>query len=895
MRVRFGLHRDGLEPTLPRTAVGETTVGPQGFLSLLESDLGIPSINSHPSEALELYRDCLAECDDWGRFYNASFDVDPVGVARTLNDWRQRWYLHGWDGTFPADVEPRLGDMAAVESLAAERVPPGIGQRLRRILELLDHRRVQVRDVELLDHLGDLPLMWRRVVERFEYQTTEVNPGRAPADSDLGKLQALLVDGHKATLHGDGSVVVMHAFSRDLTAQATAEMLRRLDDPKRAVVIASRDGIVLDNAFERVGMPRAGFQHYSPFRAASQVLKLALALVWTPLDPHRLLQFLIHPVNPLPWRIRGRLAEAVASQPGIGGPAWQAATKDLGHAADAVEFWTTPERYDPGEGAPVEALQRRVEPLVAWTAARLATADEGEESAVYSAAYSQAAAMATILARLQEGGRPRIPRIELDSLVDEVTRSLPDASIVAQAGHVPVAAHPGNVTDPVDEVFWWDLPPARRDLASPWSRAERDSLAAAGVAIPSVEDELAADKRAWMRPVLNCRSRLVVVVHEENEGRHPLWGRIQEQFKKGWVDVALDAGLLQGNKSAFDAIAITAPTLEKKPLPAPRRWWRLGQPLPRRDSESYTSLNKICYYPHEWALTYAARLRGGGINDVADGPILKGSLAHRLFERFFKEQADWQRLSDEEIHRWLEVTISDLIQKEGAVLLENGRGVDRQQVVTTLEHSLIRLLQHLREAGVRSVDSELAIERPFAGGLLRGEADLVLLDERGNRAVIDAKWGSENYRQKEIAEGRHLQLAVYGFTLGDNDWPATGYYIVTTGNVVAPDAEFFPSAIAAGGETVEAVWQRSLVIRDWRLRQFDRGEIEVNAYAGPDVASQPPQGGLETRVEPDRFDEFRWLTGVAPFQWARPHKRAMSHSTTSRSSVPAPAAARPTG
>ena len=542
----------------------------------------------------------------------------------------------------------------------------------------------------------------------------------------------------------------------------------------------------------------------------------------------------------------------MASQPGIGGPAWQAATKDLGHAADAVEFWTTPERYDPGEGAPVEALQRRVEPLVAWTAARLATADEGEESAVYSAAYSQAAAMATILARLQEGGRPRIPRIELDSLVDEVTRSLPDASIVAQAGHVPVAAHPGNVTDPVDEVFWWDLPPARRDLASPWSRAERDSLAAAGVAIPSVEDELAADKRAWMRPVLNCRSRLVVVVHEENEGRHPLWGRIQEQFKKGWVDVALDAGLLQGNKSAFDAIAITAPTLEKKPLPAPRRWWRLGQPLPRRDSESYTSLNKICYYPHEWALTYAARLRGGGINDVADGPILKGSLAHRLFERFFKEQADWQRLSDEEIHRWLEVTISDLIQKEGAVLLENGRGVDRQQVVTTLEHSLIRLLQHLREAGVRSVDSELAIERPFAGGLLRGEADLVLLDERGNRAVIDAKWGSENYRQKEIAEGRHLQLAVYGFTLGDNDWPATGYYIVTTGNVVAPDAEFFPSAIAAGGETVEAVWQRSLVIprlalaavrprrdRGQRLRRTGRCVATAAGWAGNAGRARP--------------------------------------------------------
>ena len=54
--------------------------------------------------------------------------------------------------------------------------------------------------------------------------------------------------------------------------------------------------------------------------------------------------------------------------------------------------------------------------------------------------------------------------------------------------------------------------------------------------------------------------------------------------------------------------------------------------------------------------------------------------------------------------------------------------------------------------------------------------------------------------------------------------------------------------------------------RNWRLEQFARGEIEVNAAAEPDDASEPPGGGLETRVEPDRFDEFRWLTGVAPFR-----------------------------
>ena len=867
MRVRFGLHRDGLEPSLPRSVVGEITVGPLGFLNLIESDLGIPPVGAHPSETIAAYRECLAEVGDWVRFYQRSFDVDPVGVARTLNDWRQQWYVHGWDGRFPDHADGRLGDMATVESLAIERVPPGVGQRLRTIHALLDKRRTQIREVELLDAANDLPLMWRQVLEHFNCSTTPESTGRAAGDSDLGKLQALLTRNLARPLNGDGSLVVVRAFSRDVTAQATAEMLRQLVDPSRAVVVATRDGIILDNALQRVGLPRAGFQHYSPFRAANQVLKLAFALIWQPLDPHRLLQFLIHPVNPLPWRVRGRLAEAVASQPGIGGPAWQEAVGRIDDdQTDAVEFWTTPMRHDASRGAPVGDLHVRASRVVAWLATRLATAEDGEEGAVFRAAYSQAAALGSTLRRLGDGGRQRISKTELDSLIDEATRSVPDASVVAEAGHLPVTSHPGNVTEATDEVFWWDLASRRPDLTSPWSKDERDCLAAAGIDLPSPEGQLAADKRAWLRPVLNCRKRLVLVVHEDDEGRHPLWGRIREQVQRGWVDVPLDETLLRGNENPLGQVAIPAPPLERKPLPQPRRWWRIGQPLPVRDRDSYTSLNKTCYYPHEWVLTYAARLRSGGINEVADGAMLKGSLAHRLFERFFTEHGDWASLDSREINEWLDRTIRDLIEREGAVLLENGRGVDRQQVITTLEHALVRLLGHLRRANAQTVESEQAVKRSFPGGVLYGEADLVVVGPGGSKAVLDAKWGSERYRQEEIEAGRHLQLAVYGYALGEKAWPSTGYYIVTTGNVVAPDARFFSKALAAGGETVETVWRKSLVTRSWRLEQFARGEIEVNADAEPDADSEPPEGGLESRVDADRFDEFRWLTGVAPFR-----------------------------
>ena len=867
MKVRFGLNRDGLHPDLATDSVGEITVGPVGFLGLLESDLGIAPATVHPAEEVALYRGCLADLDDLARFYHGSFRVDPVGVARALLDWRSRWYVHGWDGTFPAGVPQRLADLAAVETLARDRMPPCMGQRLRNILALVPERRTQVQTVALLDHARDLPILWRRLLSRFNCQNIDGPTGAADAGTDLGKLQATLRGERAAQLADDGSVVVLRAVSRDVTAQATAELIRGLPDRTAAVAVATHDGIILDNAFERVGMPRAGFQHYSPFRAASQVLKLALALVWQPLDPHRLLQFLIHPVSPLPWSTRSRLAEAVAAQPGIGGPAWSAAMAAIDDP-DNVAFWVAPRRFPSSTGAPVDVLCARARRCAAWLGTTTATLADDEAKSVFGAAYAQARALAATLERLaSSGGTTHIAKIEVDRLVDEVTRALPDPSTFAEAGHVRATSHPGNVAEAVDEVYWWDLRPTRLDLTPAWTQAEQAALTATGVELPTAEERLLAEQRAWLRPVLNCRRRLVLVVHDEDgAARHPLWGRIEEQLD-GWLEVRLDDGLLRGDDKQLALLDIPAPPMAVAPLSGKKRWWRIGRAIAPRPAESYTSLAKAYLHPHEWVLEYHAQLRGSRITGVADGPLLKGALAHRLFERFFTENPDWRSLGGEDIARWQRATITDLIEREGAVLLENGRGVDRQQVVTTLERALALLLDHLAEASVVEASSEFHVERPFAGGTLRGDVDLVTVNSRGERAVLDAKWGSEPYRLEEIANNEHLQLAVYAFLLAQGrKWPWAGYYIVTTGNVLGPDARFFPKALGTGALTTEAIWEQSLATYAWRRRQFASGEVEVNAGAAPDEHSEPPDGGLETRVPPDRFDAFQWLTGVESFQ-----------------------------
>ena len=879
MHVRFGLYGDGLDPGPRDAAVGAITVGPRGLLRLLESDLGIAWPAAHPAEEVGLYRECLATADDLTRFYHASFAVDPVATARTLLEWRAEWHLHGWNGSFAAagHGQPRLADMAAVEALAKDRLPPCQGQRLHHILALLETQRTQIDALELIELPADLPPLWRQLAERLDAKPIRQNANQAAPDSDLGKLQAALDGTPTAPLSGDGTVVLLRALSRDVTAQAVAEVLRGRAPPASRVVIADRDGIILDNALARVGLPRAGFTHYSPFRAASQVLKLALALVWEPLDPHRLLQFLIHPVNPLQWGTRAQLAEAVAASPGIGGPAWQAAMANIGEDAETANFWAAPPRHAAGDGAPAELLLERARRCAAWLGERLGQLQQDESTAVYAAAHRQAQAFATSVAQLRDNGAARIAKIEVDRLIDEVTRALPDDATFAEAGHVPAADQPGNVADGVDEVIWWNISPLRLALAPVYSPAELAALRAAGVALPTPEARIAAATRAWQRPVRNCRQRLLLVVHDEESGRHPLVARLQEQLR-GYREVTLDDGLLQGREAAAEVLAIATAPLAVKPLPGPRRWWRLARPLPALPAESYSSMAKAAYHPHQWALRYHAKLRGSRIAGVADGPLLFGSLAHRLFERFFAENANWRKLTPEAVDGWLGDVVAELIEKEGAVLLERGRGVDRQRVATFLERSLAQLVTHLKDADVTAVASEAEFERPLGGGILTGRADLVAVRSDGARAILDAKWGSEPYRRRELAAGHQLQLAVYAFALGEDSWPAAGYYIVTTGNVLAEDATFFPAARLPDAndapnaaadwqpESAQSVWRRGLVTRAWRQAQFQRGEVEVNAGAEPDAASAPPNDGLETRVEADRFDDFRWLTGMGPAQ-----------------------------
>lgn len=936
MHIHFGIQLDGLHPlasAMAGTRLGELCVGRLGLLRWLETELGLPPVVAHPTEQLMAFRDCLDELAHLQHFYSRSYAVDPLNVARTLMSWREQWYEAGWDGSQHITASARLHDMFTLEQLARPRVPLCFGQRVQRILEELQAGAVtQITCLTLYDDIAQLPYVWQQLLSGLQAHTAagvEARPG-ADADSDLGLVQRQLlqfaeqprvaVKGRQA-LRGDGSLLVVRATSRDVSAQWLAETVASQSTGQRAqtVVVAERDGIVVDNALQRSGLPRCGFTHLSRSRPLNQIIKLALGLLWAPVDPHQLLQFLLHPLAPLPAAIRRRLAAAVANQPGIGGQAWQAALADIQATYDAqgvsdkiirqrlqqIDDWLNQPRFDPEQGAPIEVLLLRVNACRNWLAGQLGslsvqadqTAEQDSEQQpdpdqhaqrdqavhqpgqveLYAAALAQINALAAALQQLLP--RNRLSKVEMDRLLHDVTRPAPDASLFAQANHVAASEYAQYVTQSWSQVVWWDLRASTPALTEIWSAAERLELLAAGIRLPEPRTILRGHALARLRPLLNCSQRFVMIVHDEERGQHPLWQQLCTAFS-GWQELDLDDVLLRGADD--DLLTVAAPELEQRKLPRRQDHWQLPADvsLQPRTVESYSSLSKLFFHPHEWVLNYAARLRSGHAEDLADGNLLYGNLAHRLFEMFFQQHADWPQLDDQTLVNWCQQTLPDLISAESAVLLESGRGVDRQRVSTILEQSLVRLLRHLRSAGVVHVQAEQREQRRYVAGVeLQGSIDLLLTDVDGREIVMDAKWGGQKYRGDELRNNQHLQLLSYAYLRSQpatalttpaaaatpplsGAWPQMVYFIISTGNVLARDNSLFPAALTFSPAEViaaEQLWQRGINTYRWRMQQLSRGHIEL---AVDGERQQPlPADLLSLDNGSNPFDEYTLLLG----------------------------------
>ncbi|MBI3891247.1 MAG: PD-(D/E)XK nuclease family protein [Candidatus Wallbacteria bacterium] len=908
--MTFGLELDGgsyPEPLGKRTAsAGETVAGRDRMLELLETRLALGGVRAaEPVRVLEYRARLAAALPSAARFYAASLVADPLGTARMLLDWRDRLIGGGWDGKAPGGTTGRLADLAAAERGGdGPPLSPGREDRLQAVLKTLEGFGPGIREVLLAEPLELLPPPWPRLLRALAAHGCRLVPPAAmcgAAGGDLRRLQEAL-GGAYPGVNGaavSGEVSLLTASSDSEAAEGLAVWLE--DDAEGTAVIAAPGDDTLDRALARRGLPVAGAVPYSPWRPALQVLPLAVALRWEPLDPNRLLEFLLLPVGPLPRNAASRLAEALARQPGIGGPEWNAAlariasepaSRDLDPSAPGapraawgprlgaarlqslLEGWLGTDRFSPEDGIPREELTRLCNLAASWAAGT------GSKEESLAAAAKQALELEKMLELTPES---RVPQVLWESLLEQASRAgtrLPGRR--AEARHVACVGHPGAVLGPVEKLVWWDF--TGRPLAgvawSPWSRQERAFLSGSGVELESALRESQRFSAACARAMTAPTRLLALVVPERRRGEtvdpHPELARVAAalggdlgRFKRDVRNLGRQAAA-SPPLPALEA-GIVEP-LSRRLLPPLARVWRLPPEalIAPREHESYSSLDRLLNHPYQWVLEHSARLSPGLLRPLPRVRQLLGSLAHRLLQDCLAdevlESANW---SEQEVSAAIERRMPALLAQEGAPLLLPVRSPDRQRLSAAVARS-VKTLTRLMRRGDWSLapeignggnrGSELKRAGTYAGGALHGNLDLLLCRTDGTRAVIDLKWGRRRPDDAQVP----LQLLVYGrLVQGAGDrWPRVAHFFIEAGSLYPLDALTPDNDRALWTEAdCERQWPEAERLWQWRREQLDRGEVEVTVEGTPAADALAPPPGARVPSGAPRFDDYRWLAG----------------------------------
>ena len=894
MHIVFGWKLDG--PCHPQTAngtdaaIGEPVVGPNGFLGLLESALGLVGPTTPAAVRIARYQGRLRLLDNGSRFYSRSFARDAWATSKQILAWRDELYASGWKGQQIENAGPRLETMASLEIAVGQPLGNSTGERLLAVLEgLRTGRAVPIETIDVVSSEERLPLMWRRLFARLRaggITIRDIVPSMQTGDSDLVAIQYALRGDKAAKFIGDGSLIILDADDEWQAADAVAAWLSSGDN--REIVIVRGAGCpALDAACRRLGLPRPGWTETSPQRSALQVLPLALEMLWEPLEPARVLEFLNLPRSPLPRFVARRFAHALMDEPGIGGErwieAWQDCTKDLegwrrtdglddaaikkeiGKAQGEWRFWLEPQRFRRSEGIPVQLIQDVCQRIAQWAGG----VAQRDNDYLFLTAAAHSSALSESIAAL---GASHIPAIQLGRIIDAVTAegvSAPAAT--EEAAPWSIVDAPGQVWGTADTVVWWGF---SGDVGSPprqpWSSAEVAALETADAHVEAIEDIVLREAASWRQALLGARSQVILAMPRRLRGEtatpHPLWHEIFAQLEslQAVTKARIPAQTIAISETAhLGNRAIKRQGISPLALPTARRRWVVpASTIARRPIESITSIKTMIECPLAWALNYGAHVRPGALDVLPDDANLIGTLAHAVVEKLFDQRKSWP--PDEAAIAAAKIFDSLAVQT-AAPLLRPGYAVEYERAKARVSDSIRLLVQMMADVGltVRGVEEEVVVT--FAPGQdFGGYLDLVLEDAKGRSVVLDLKWSSrDKYRREEVQEGRALQLAAYTWLeeqAGRTSLGA-GYFMLRQQSLLFTDSHPFSAAHHVPGSDLKQTWATVRAAYDHRMQQLEHGDILVRGVpAGTGETDVDPM----PQVEPScRFCDYSSLCGAS--------------------------------
>jgi hypothetical protein len=896
MKLYFGLtFDDSYYPAPSYTQGGVYYAGPKGLVQILEAHLGTPRTNTNNDYIrIEQYRQALLAYLQTGDspFFAASFKADQFATAAELLDRRDELLLSGWNFQLAPNSPERLRCLAQIETIARKKgLAAGFADRLYRILSLIPQRPLPLQWLGICEPIELLPPVFQQLFKRLADAGLTVEPlPQVPVSAtrpDLRHFQQHLSgqsgSQSPARLQGDGSLVLLRGQRSTGLASFLAKT-GQLNPSFQPLCLLPNKNRLLDNALVQEGLPSMGILTASLARPALQVLKLVTVFLWYPLDPFKVLEFLSLPIKPMDGELAHRLAIQVAQTPGVQSDAWYATlaaffeeieqrTHYDKHSSpqqirEQYRFWFERKRYDSRGKVPKEDVHAIFHYIKTW--ARQLYDEKGNNKQSLLILSEQAKRLTELVEALPE---TELSPLELERLVRTIYEPAPIQFKPAEQGHWPFVYHAGALFEPVSQLLWWEFiqsEPAH--FFSRWYQQERSFLAQQNIRLLEPADENAL--LIWHRknPVFRVQDQLILCIPDKSNGvetnAHPLMGNLQATFENlDDITISVDEpGGLQKISPLLKAPSKVRIDVRQLGKLQPFVQIKRPEKLVLNDEETYSSLDRLFFYPYQWAFKYKLKLNKTSILSIVRENTLMGNLSHRLLEKLLRaDPFEWRK---DEVGAWVQEEGRKLLSKEGAVLLLYGKEPVRVNFINKIQYAAWSLINLIKNNGWKVAGIESNVAGEFIGIPIKGRVDLIL-ERENERAVIDLKWRGHNRRKLIIKNQEDLQLVLYSkMTEPVDQWAHTAYFIIEKGSMIARNNLAFKE-INPIDEEIDHREIHDLIMKkmeatlQWRQEQLRQGQIEIRCQLTADeleeVYGELLLDILEMKNKDAPFDDYRTL------------------------------------
>lgn len=803
MQIEFGWSLDGTAWADGASAAGTVRMGPRGLVQLLQTRLALTRPSVDPAVRIAQYARAIAAADHgWVR---SSFDVDPWATAGTMLAWRDAAVMAGASLRRASGLPARIEALCAIEEAAG--LSPGAADDLREIVDLLQELAASpwplgIEQVLCHEEPATLPGLWPQLVELLAGAGAEI---RRADEAPSGRPELMLLEADD-----------------EWTAAETAARFLAGRGGNPVHVLATEDTILLDQELHRRGQAAIGIAGASADRTSLQILPLYLSIAIAPVDVQQLGAFLDlrvlnapesdrEPIGLVPSRVRRRFLDALATEPGTGGPAWEAVLAELA--------------ADPEEAAAL-AIAREVSALVthpldperltppqlrsatAWLGERLRALGQGDSSLVRASAHLQ-----TFLAVLDTLGDGHVLGArELSQIIE--TAGGRAASPIARPEATDAwttCTRPAQLRPRGGDVLWWGADRQDPDTGVSWDSIEIEALVGLGARVVDPAALAALETDAGLRG-LRGAGRLIVVRTrsraEKGTAPHSLLAHLAAERAAAGEDVVevleryrVDPRAAVGGDAwelAGSRRPLCVPALAGAVEPAQDLTRRAG-PAPHLvpTSLSYSQAENLLGCRQKWTYRTGLGIRPASVASVPSGNQMIGTLVHAVVEELVNAGQDRNGAPPA---AEIEQTLEQLVPQLASELLLPGREVELTSMRETAVRSLVEFFSRLAEAGLVITSVESRFEEPLTLRLERGDLEVPFLgyrdvlaeDATGRPTVIDLKWTSAAKKYPELFDaGEALQLASYAWSLHD-DSADVGYFLLKQGEFVSANPALDP-------------------------------------------------------------------------------------------------------